>query len=159
MAPREQPFGGAFHFLAKGDMTGLLLHVLEDKPMHGYEVMKAIEERFHGFYKPSPGAIYPGLQTLKRRGHVSATGDERRKTYRITAAGRAFARNRRAEMERRMKAFESALGPERAGMFRELRATGKLLGTNIKNVTPTQARRLRAVMVRMRKEILTILSE
>ncbi|HII41485.1 MAG TPA: PadR family transcriptional regulator, partial [Thermoplasmata archaeon] len=60
----QDGFGGTHHFLAKGDFTGLLLVVLREKPMHGYEVMKALEERFHGFYKPSPGAIYPALRSL-----------------------------------------------------------------------------------------------
>ncbi len=155
----SKPFGGAFHFFAKGDFKGLVLSMLDEKPMHGYEIMKAIEERFHGFVKPSPGAIYPALQTLHGRGYVSVVGEERRKVYRITAAGRRFLRNRQAEIHRRMKAFESAIGPDRAGLFQEMRATGRLLGTNIHNVTSPQARKIRSVMVRTRKEILRILGE
>ena len=156
---REQHFGGAFHFFAKGDFGSLILHVLEDKPMHRYEIMKAIEERFHGFYKPSPGTIYPALKALGRRKYVSIVGENHRKTYRITTGGRRYLRNQRAGIVKRIGAFETAVGPERAALFRELRATGKLLGTNIQNVTPAQAKRLRAVMVRMRKEILKILTE
>jgi len=156
---RGENFGGAFHFFAKGDFGSLILHVLEDKPMHGYEIMKAIEERFHGFYKPSPGTIYPALKALHGRGHVGVVGENHRKTYRITTAGKRFLGNERTGIVKRISAFESAVGPERAALFRELRATGKLLGSNIKDVTPAHAKRLRAVMVRMRKEILKILSE
>ncbi|HEV8595383.1 MAG TPA: PadR family transcriptional regulator [Thermoplasmata archaeon] len=157
--PRQERFGGTFHFFAKGDFGSLILHALEDKPMHGYEIMKAIEERFHGFYKPSPGTIYPALKALGKRGYVSVVGDNHRKTYRISAAGKRHLRNQHTLIVKRIGAFESAVGPERAALFRELRATGKLLGTNIKDVTPAQAKRLRGVMVRMRKEILKVLSE
>src|SRR5439155_18529729 len=57
-----EKFGGFFHFFGKGDFKGLVLHLLEERPMHGYEIIKAIEERYHGFYKPSAGAIYPALR-------------------------------------------------------------------------------------------------
>ncbi|HYM40403.1 MAG TPA: PadR family transcriptional regulator [Thermoplasmata archaeon] len=156
---RRETFGGTYHFLAKGDFAGLLLVVLQEKPMHGYETMKALEDRFHGFYKPSAGAIYPALRSLQRRGLVSVTGGERRKTYRITAAGRARLREVHEEVESRFKALEKTMGPERAAMFREFRKTGQLLRTNIGNVTPGQAKELQLLMAEMRERIMKILAE
>ncbi len=158
MMPKDG-FGGTFHFLAKGDFSGLLLVVLQEKPMHGYEIMKALEERFHGFYKPSAGAIYPALRALHRRGLVTVAGGERRKTYRITAQGKAYLRGVRKELKSRFAAFEENLGPERAEMFREFRTTGRLLATNMRNVTPEQAKQLRELMVDMRERILKVLAE
>ena len=155
----KETFGGTYHFLAKGDFAGLLLVVLREKPMHGYELMKALEERFHGFYKPSAGAIYPALRSLHRRGLVSVAGGERRNTYRITAAGEARLREVHQEVQARFKALEKAMGPERAAMFREFRKTGHLLRTNIGQVTPRQARKLRALMTEMRERIIKILAE
>lgn len=155
----EGKFGGTFHFIARGDFTGLLLVVLREKPMHGYEVMKALEERSHGVYKPSAGAIYPALQSLLRKGYVTVAGEERRKTYRITPKGRSYLRSRKAELKARFAAMEKSLGPERAALFRELRNTGRLIRANMRDVTPQQARELRAVMVRMRREILKILAK
>lgn len=158
MMPKEG-FGGTYHFLAKGDFAGLVLVALQEKPMHGYEIMKALEERFHGFYKPSAGAIYPSLQSLLRRGFVTVTGGERRKTYRITKQGENHLRGMRAELKARFQQVQKTLGPERAAMFLEFRQTGKLLATNIRTVTPKQARELRKVMIEMRKRILKILAE
>lgn len=152
-------FVGSFHFLAKGDFKGLVLHLLQERPMHGYEIIKALEERYHGVYKPSAGAIYPALRSLLRKGLVSVSGEERRKTYRITRAGQTYLRSRRNEIEKRFRAFEKMIGPERAGLFREFRATGKLLRTNLRDVTSTQAEELRQVMVEMREKILRILSK
>ncbi len=156
---RGSRFGGTFHFLAKGDFKGLVLRILEDRPMHGYEIMKAIEERYHGFYKPSAGAIYPALRALLRKGYVSVSGEERRKTYRISRAGKAYLRSRRKEMEKRFEAFEAAVGPERAALFREFRTTGKLLATNMREVTPQQAEELRKLVVQMREKVMRILSK
>jgi len=152
-------FIGSFHFLAKGDFKGLVLHLLEERPMHGYEIIKALEERYHGVYKPSAGAIYPALRSLLNKGFLSVSGEERRKTYRITREGKAYLRSRRKEMEQRFRMFEKMIGPERAALFREFRATGKLLRTNIRDVTPAQANELKRVMVDMKERVLRILSK
>lgn len=153
------PFGGTFHFLAKGDFKGLILHLLESRPMHGYEIIKAIEERYHGFYKPSAGAIYPALRALLRKGYLSVSGEDRRKTYRLTSQGKAYLKSRRKEIEERFRAFESAVGPERAALFREFRATGKLLATNMHDVTAKQAEELRKLVAGMREKVLRILAK
>ncbi len=155
----KESFGGTYHFLAKGDFAGLLLLVLGEKPMHGYEVMKALEDRFHGFYKPSAGAIYPALRSLHRRGFVSVTGGERRKTYEITPAGDARLRKVHKAVEARFQAVEKAMGPERAAMFRELRKTGQLMRANLGNVTPRQAKELRGLFAEMRERVMKILAE
>lgn len=155
---RGPVFGGSIHFLAKGDFKGLVLHLLEARPMHGYEIIKAIEDRYQGFYKPSPGAIYPALRTLLRNGHVSVSGEERRKTYRITRRGRAYLRSRAKEIEARFRAFEATVGPDRAALFREMRSTAKLLAANLRDVTPRQAAALRKLFAEMRKGILRILA-
>jgi DNA-binding PadR family transcriptional regulator len=155
----RETFGGSFHFLARGDFAGLVLTVLREKPMHGYEIMKALEGRFQGFYKPSPGSIYPALKSLLGKGYVTVTGEERRKTYRITPKGRDYLKGARAGVKAHFEALQKALGPERAAMFREFRQTGRLVATNIRNVTPKQARELREVLHEMRERILRILAE
>ncbi len=155
----EPGFGGSFRFLAKGDFKGLVLRLLKDKPMHGYEVMKVLEERFHGFYKPSAGAIYPALRALLREGYVATNGEERRRTYHITGKGRAYLRRRKAEFEKRFRAFEAAVGPERAALFRELRMTGRTFATNLREITPRQAKSLRALLAEMRERMLRIMAE
>ncbi len=157
--PGQPAFGGSFHFFGRGDVKHLILRIVEEKPMHGYEVIKAIEDRFHGFYKPSPGAVYPGLQALLRGGYVSAVGEERRKTYQITRSGKAYLRARRAESEKRFRGFQAAVGPERAALFQEFRTTGRVLAANMGKVTPRQAKELRAVVVEMRERAMRILAE
>src|SRR5579859_1981784 len=80
---RRQWFGA-------GDMKYVILKLLRDKPRHGYEVMKELEEQMHGCYTPSPGTVYPTLQWLEDEGLVVAREVEGKKVYEITDTGRAF---------------------------------------------------------------------
>jgi DNA-binding PadR family transcriptional regulator len=79
------------------DLQLVILLLLAERPAHGYELIKTIEERSGGFYSPSPGMIYPALTYLHEIGHVEVEQDGQRKLYRITEAGRShLAANRAA---------------------------------------------------------------
>src|SRR2546423_11609656 len=82
--------GGRRQWFGAGDMKYVILKLLRDKPHHGYEVMKELEERMHGCYSPSPGTVYPTLQWLEDEGLVVARDVEGKKVYEITDTGRAF---------------------------------------------------------------------
>jgi len=84
-----------------GELRLLLLAMIAERPWHGYELIKAIEERFGGTYSPSPGVIYPTLAWLDDMGYAAIEPVEAgRKRYRITAEGEAFlAANRAAADE------------------------------------------------------------
>jgi len=74
---------------AHGQMRLYLLALLDEGPRHGYEIIRALEERFNGLYSPSAGTVYPRLAKLEEEGLVARTDDGRKATYRITDAGRA----------------------------------------------------------------------
>jgi DNA-binding PadR family transcriptional regulator len=95
---RQGRGGGLGRFFAHGDLRLVILHLIAEKPRHGYEIIKAIEERVAGAYSPSPGVIYPTLTLLEELGYVTvSTGDGAKKLHEITAEGRAFLdANRRA---------------------------------------------------------------
>ena len=82
-----------------GDMKYVILKLLKEKPMHGYEVMKALEEQTHGCYRPSPGSVYPTLQWLEDEGLVKAQEAEGKKVYEITDQGRAFLEEHRSTVD------------------------------------------------------------
>ena len=82
-----------------GDMKYVILKLLRDKPMHGYEVMKALEEHTQGCYKPSPGTVYPTLQWLEDEGLVRCEEQEGKKVYHITDAGLAFLEEHKSTVE------------------------------------------------------------
>jgi DNA-binding PadR family transcriptional regulator len=95
---RQGRRGGLGRFFAHGDLRLVILHLIAEKPRHGYEIIKAIEEQVAGSYSPSPGVIYPTLTLLDELGYVTvSTGDGTKKLHEITAEGRAFLdANRRA---------------------------------------------------------------
>src|ERR1700728_3908210 len=74
--------------LGSEDLQLLILALLAQSPSHGYELIKALEERSGGFYSPSPGMIYPALTWLEEMGYASVAAEGAKKLYSITEAGR-----------------------------------------------------------------------
>lgn len=86
---RGGPFGGARMF-DQGHLKFVILRLLAEKPRHGYEIIKEIEDRFGGMYSPSPGTVYPTLTLLEDLGYARARPEESgKKIYEITDEGRA----------------------------------------------------------------------
>jgi DNA-binding PadR family transcriptional regulator len=75
----------------KGNVRGLLLAALLDGPAHGYELMRRLEEKAGGRWRPSPGSVYPLLQLLEDEGLVASLDSDGRKVYELTGQGRAQA--------------------------------------------------------------------
>jgi len=82
--------GGRGRVFDQGELRFVLLALIAEAPSHGYEIIKAIEDRVGGSYSPSPGVIYPTLTLINELGFatVSASGGGR-KLYTITEEGRA----------------------------------------------------------------------
>lgn len=83
-------FGPRKRVVKKGDLKYVLLGLLADEPMHGYEVIRRLEEESAGLYSPSPGSVYPTLQMLEDQGLVSSEQRDGKRVYEITDEGRAF---------------------------------------------------------------------
>jgi DNA-binding PadR family transcriptional regulator len=78
-------------FFDHGDLRYVLLGLIAESPRHGYELIKAIEEKFGGMYSPSPGVIYPTLTLLEELGYIRPESAEgTRKQYVVTPEGTAF---------------------------------------------------------------------
>lgn len=150
-------------FFGRGDMKFALLQLLQERPMHGYEMMKALEEKSGGFYTPSPGSIYPTLQMLEDRGFVTSHEVEGKRVYSITDDGRSLL----AERPRDEEGFAgppwmrgrgqggpgsrpemSAMRSEAAEVARLFAIAGRIVLQN-----PEQLPRLRGIIERTRKEL------
>ena len=90
--------GGAFRvgkMLADGDLRLIVLALLIEGPRHGYEIIKALEEKSSGVYSPSPGVVYPTLTYLEEVGYATSSAEGSKKVYSITDSGRSYyAQNR-----------------------------------------------------------------
>jgi DNA-binding PadR family transcriptional regulator len=85
--------------MASVDLQLLILALLADKPRHGYEIIKALEERSKGFYAPSPGMVYPALTYLEEIGHATVEASGTRKLYHVTQQGKEHLESNRSTVD------------------------------------------------------------
>lgn len=113
------PFGGrgggrggpgdmfrAGRMLADGDLKLITLSLLAEAPRHGYDIIKALEERTSGIYSPSPGVIYPTLTFLEEASYAVSSADGAKKVFSITEAGAAHLGENRDMVERALDHLE-----------------------------------------------------
>src|SRR5262245_63560641 len=87
-------YGRGRHRVRRGDVRSAVLALLDDRPMHGYEIITELEERTGGRWRPSAGSIYPTLQLLEDEGLVTAEQTEGKRVFSLTEAGREAAPER-----------------------------------------------------------------
>jgi DNA-binding PadR family transcriptional regulator len=85
--------------LASGDLRLVALFLIEQQPRHGYDLIKAVEEKSAGFYSPSPGIVYPALTYLEEAGYVTSGAEGNKKLYTITDEGRRHLADNRQAVE------------------------------------------------------------
>ena len=103
--------------LASGDLRLVALYLIEQQPRHGYDLIKAIEEKSKGFYSPSPGIVYPALTFLEEAGYVTASAEGNKKLYTITDEGRAHLADNREAIQSTLDFLEKA--GDRMSAFRD----------------------------------------
>ncbi len=109
--------GGFGRFFEQGDLRLVILGLIAEKPSHGYEIIKAIEERASGAYTPSPGVIYPTLTMLEEQGFIrQAASEGAKRQYEITEEGTAYLQANRAQVDA-LFAKLGGVSPERGGGF------------------------------------------
>ena len=90
---------GRAQMFEAGEMKFVILRLLREKPRHGYEIIKALEEKFGGCYTPSAGTVYPTLQLLEDQGYIRGMEEDGRKVYHITPEGEALLDSRRDDVD------------------------------------------------------------
>ncbi len=147
----------------RGLFKYIVLQYLLERPYHGYEIIRALGHRFHGFYVPSPGTVYPRLGRLEEDGYVTSIEKEGRKVYSITREGRRFLAEN-AELERevneRLSDWEN---PENIEEIRRtqhaLASLGETLSWEIRKTSPEKLRCIQEVLRRAHGDIENILQE
>jgi DNA-binding PadR family transcriptional regulator len=137
--PRGRHFRGRMgRMFDQGDLKYVILQLLDEKPRHGYDIIKELEERSKGAYSPSPGTVYPTLTMLEEMGYARATEDGGKKVYEITPEGKKYLAENSSTVEsifeRISEAFEPFFSPSmtevRSAMRHLARST---LGTAMKH--------------------------
>ncbi|HEX5821544.1 MAG TPA: PadR family transcriptional regulator [Solirubrobacterales bacterium] len=91
--------GRGRHRVRRGDVRSAILALLDDRQMHGYEMITELDERTGGRWRPSAGSIYPTLQLLEDEGMVTAEEVEGRKVYSLTDSGKEAAPKQTGEAQ------------------------------------------------------------
>src|SRR5438309_9639434 len=171
--PGDWPFGrwgrrwrggfgdfGQERFFGRGDLKYVILELLKDQPRHGYDIIRALEERMRGYYRPSPGSVYPTLQMLEDLGYVSASQQEGKKVYTITDEGRRYLTEQQSTIDdirsRIAAGWDAAQRPEVSDLMHELQQLGRALfhhGTRGALNDPERLRKLRDIVARARAEV------
>src|SRR5580692_12952429 len=153
------------------DIQLVILALLAERPAHGYELIKTIEERSGGFYTPSPGVIYPALTYLSEIGHATVEQAGTRKLYSLTAEGKAHLACNRASADAILDALSrigsrmddvreafAGVGDPDSGPSDEIHRASLALRDAIRckrGCDPKEARRIAGILNRATADILS----
>lgn len=157
--PGGRGWGGGRRRARRGDIRRAVLSALSEGPAHGYEVMRRLENRSGGAWRPSPGSVYPTLQMLEDEGLVRAEMHDGTRTYQLTDTGRTEAEQSAAgrpggdpwdggEQTQHLIALRDAA-------VQTMRACRQLAGS----ATPEQTERAVQIVRRAKRELYQILAE
>lgn len=140
----------------RGDIKYLLLALLAEQPQHGYQLIKELEARQGGFYRPSPGSVYPTLQLLEEGGYLTSEQIEGKRVYTITDSGRELLAERdnagglrdQVDTQQPLIELKNAVMELTAAVMQVAR------GGNLDRVG-----RVREILKRAKREIYSILAE
>jgi DNA-binding PadR family transcriptional regulator len=161
---RGGPWRGGRMF-EQGGLKFVILRLLDEKPRHGYEIIKELEERSGGRYTPSPGTVYPTLTMLEDMGFASATAEEGgKKVYSITDAGRQhLAENKSAVddvIDRLAQVGASIFGEQMRPAHEAMGALGRtyMHATMHRTADPAYVTRMVEILKRASAELETLLA-
>jgi DNA-binding PadR family transcriptional regulator len=147
----------------KGDLKYVILDLIKDKPCHGYEIIREMEDRFHGFYSPSPGSVYPMLQLLDDLGYIRSAERDGKKTYTITDEGKQFLDEQGETIDRIKAHLKDSFGKGSREEFRdaahELRNLGHLIARKVRRMDSPKLARIKAIIAQAGKDIEAIIDE
>ncbi len=93
---RHERGGRRARLFDHGELRLVVLALIAERPRHGYEIIKEVEDRTAGTYSPSPGVVYPTLTMLEELGHATVSEDGGKKQYAITPDGERLPGRERA---------------------------------------------------------------
>ncbi len=124
---------GRRQMFESGEMKFVILRLVKEKPRHGYEIIKALEERMSGCYTPSAGTVYPTLQLLEDQGYVKVVETDGKKVYHITPEGEQFLEENKSTLDDILGRVREAVHGFAGGSMADLNgAVSQLLRTAYK---------------------------
>jgi DNA-binding PadR family transcriptional regulator len=150
------PFFDGRPKVERGGVRIAILHLLNDEPMHGYQIIQEISERTDGVWNPSPGSVYPTLAQVEDEGLVSSERRDGKNVFSLTDKGRAFVENEAGP------APWELMGSEFDGELIDLRDTAFEVGAALMQVARTgsaeQVQKAKEIIADTKKQIYQLLA-
>ncbi|BFH72607.1 PadR family transcriptional regulator [Sulfurisphaera javensis] len=138
--------------IKRGALRSLVLSSLAKKPMYVYEIIKNIHSETHGFYKPSPGSIYPVLKSLLKDGLVESFEDNGKRMYKLTEKG--IEEFNRIKKER--EDFFSSNSEIKREIVDVLFEIGYLIYINRENIDSEKLKQINTILQNCKKEVVSL---
>jgi DNA-binding PadR family transcriptional regulator len=106
---------GSPRSVARGGIRFAILGMLKERPRHGYDLIREMEDLSGGLYSPSPGAIYPTLQALEDESLVTSVTEEGKKVYAISEAGTVYLDQHKDRADSHRERWQAQWGSGQAG--------------------------------------------
>lgn len=142
----------------RGDVRAAVLALLAERPMHGYEMIKELEERTEGAWVPSAGSIYPTLQMLEDAGLIRGEEIEGKRRFTLTEAGEAEQKEKAGETTP-WDAVRAGTGPEVVNLGASLHKLNHAASQVFRAADEGQQKRVRELLDETRRKIYAILAE
>ncbi len=142
----------------RGDVRAAVLALLAERPMHGYEMIKEIEERTQGAWTPSAGSIYPMLQLLEEEGLIRGEESDGKRRFTLTASGTAEQEEKAGE-EAPWDAVRAGAAPEAIHLRDSVGKLHHSIGQVFHAADEGQQKRVRELLDETRRKIYAILAE
>ena len=145
----------------RGDIKFALLELLVEQPRHGYDLIKELEQRYGGFYRPSPGSVYPTLQMQEDEGHLTSESSSGKRIYSVTDTGRQLLIEHKQHEQEQHHGRRGPMGAPRPELD-QLRNSSEALIAGIMQVarhgSPEQAKAVMEMLDATRRELYRILA-
>jgi DNA-binding PadR family transcriptional regulator len=147
------------HRVGRGDVYAATLLLLEERALHGYEIIQLTTERSGGQWRPSAGSVYPALQLLEDQGYIEGEQQEQRRVFHLTEAGQAYINEHRAELVAARDAVTARLDQgdtELLEMFQHVETAFRQV---VQVGTATQLAAAKELLVQVRRQLYRILAD
>lgn len=141
----------------KGDLKYIMLNLLKEKSRYGYEIIRYLEEYSNGFYKPSPGSVYPTLQVFEEMGYAVSKERDGKKVYEITKEGLNFLKERSDVSDQLKNNMKRHWNPENleviSKIIGDISKIKRSLRSRMRNISKEKLQKISEIISKARHEI------
>jgi DNA-binding PadR family transcriptional regulator len=153
------PWGGGGRKARRGDIRTAALLLLAEEPRNGYEIMREVQERSEGAWRPSPGSVYPALQQLEDEGLIRSEEVDGRKLFQLTVDGLARVEERDPEQPAPWEQMSGEPGSKGHDLGKVMREVAFAFMQVMRAGTEEQQEQARKALVTVRRELYRILAD